>query len=103
MSLPLPVDLGLAAFSITLGVRLAFRADRLLVLATSKFKSQPIPSTISVYLRPLFWFCLFVLGPALAILISGIALLVHGPAFWQAMLAVPALSLGFLGWRKMRH
>lgn len=97
------LNLGLAAFAITLGIRLAFRTDHLLTLATSKLKPQPIPPMIGAYLWPLFWFCLFVLGPTVTLATSFGGLIIYGPHWWELVASAIALSVASFGRWKTRR
>ena len=99
----LPLQLGLAAFCITLGIRLAVRTDRLLALSASHLKTQPVPPMLGSFLWPLFWFFLFVVGPIAALIISLIAFFTHGPAIWQLYLTGSAAALVAFGLWKMRR
>ncbi len=100
----LPLQLGLAAFCITLGIRLALRTDRLLPALACNLKSQLIRSmSIWAFLVPLFWFCLFVIGPIAALLISLVAACVSGPHLWELTLSIAAIVIAAFGWWKMRR
>ena len=98
-----PLNLGLAAFAITLGIRLALHADHLLSIATAKLKPQPIPPMIGAYLWPLFWFCLFVLAPTVTLTTSLGGLIIYGPHWWELIASAIAISVAAFGWWKIRR